>query len=74
MRQPQASRPPSAAPLSPSGSLWEPANREPGAGEPMDYGDKPTDYRDLKYDSAGRPIFSWGQPASREPRHFRSED
>jgi len=28
MRQPQATRPPGSAPLSPSGSLWEPASRD----------------------------------------------
>ena len=59
VRQPRASRPPGSAPLSPSGSLWEPVNRE--AGQPSE----PTDYPAQSYDRAGRPIFVWDPATTR---------
>ena len=65
VRQPRASGPAGPAPLSPSGSLWEPVNREPG---------EPTGYQDHDYDTAGRPIFVWDPPPNGEPRQGSSGD
>jgi hypothetical protein len=65
VRQPRASRPPGSAPLSPSGSLWEPASRDAG---------EPADYQDQSYDSAGRPIFVWDPAANRGSRETGSSE
>jgi hypothetical protein len=64
MRQPRVGRPADPAPLSPSGSLWEPVSRDPGAAS------EPTDYWDHDYDGAGRPFFAW----DRESREADSNE
>jgi hypothetical protein len=56
VRQPRGTRPANPAPLSPSGSLWEPVSSE-AAKEPRQAGDA---------DSAGRPIFVWNPATARE--------
>jgi hypothetical protein len=68
VRQPRASQPSGLAPLSPSGSLWEPASRDASRAN------EATDYPDQSYDTSGRPIFVWDPARSREPREASSGD
>ena len=67
VRQPRASRPASPAPLSPSGSLWEPAatgdaTREPGATSSE------------SQEAASRPIFVWNPATPAESSPARPGD
>ena len=70
VRQPRVARPTGPAPLSPSGSLFEPVSDQAGT-EAADRGSE-------DHDAAGRPIFVWspGEPPSArhgEPGSFGSE-
>ncbi len=51
VRQPRAARPVTPAPLSPSGSLWDPVEPDAGAGEPG--------YGAEAQEPGSRPIFVW---------------
>ncbi len=45
--------------MSPSGSLWEPANRDVN---------EPAEYQDESQDAASRPIFVWNPATNRQSR------
>ena len=62
VRQPRATRPPGAPPMSPSGSLWEPANRD--ASPPSEA----ADYQVDRYDASGQPTFGWEADSNGESR------
>jgi hypothetical protein len=62
VRQPRATRPPGAPPMSPSGSLWEPASRD--ASQPSE----PLDYQVDRYDASRQPIFGWEADSDGESR------
>jgi len=66
VRQPRASLPANPAPLSPSGSLWEPAATRDAGREPATRGES--------QESAGRPIFVWNPATPAESSPARPGD